>query len=160
MVQLTRHRASMVINADVDELFEWLCQVEHWTQFIEGLDSVESLGFRRYRWQATYAGRVRTCDMAVSLDPREHRFAWRHQHGPAFDGTLRLTAVGDRRTRVDMSLHVEPTGILDGFIGTTNLTGWMVEHDLHRLRELVRDGALRRPSVVDSPSLCEQEATG
>jgi uncharacterized membrane protein len=146
VVQVNRHRASVAMPIGVEELYAWVREVRHWPQFLDGLVSVEPLGFRRYRWTVTYAGRSRTCDVVASMDPHEHRIAWRRQHRPAFDGTIRLTPVGDARTRVDLMIQIEPAGFLDGFVDSTGMTGWMAEHDLQRLRRLVLDGALQNPA--------------
>jgi uncharacterized membrane protein len=138
-----RLHASRNVSADIDELYSWLSRVDHWPQFLEGLDSVEPLGYRRYRWTVTYARRTRTCDVVVSLDPLEHRIAWKHLNGAAFDGTIRLTPVRSGCTKVDLTLRIEPAGFLDGIVDSTGTTGWLAEHDLRQLGQLVADGVLR-----------------
>ena len=62
------HRASVTVPLPQAELFAWLCSVENWPRFLEGLEGVEPLGYRRYRWSVHYAGRRRTTDVVVSVD--------------------------------------------------------------------------------------------
>ena len=138
-----RLHASRNLSADIDELYDWLRDVEHWPQFLEGLRSVEPLGYRRYRWTVTYAGRTRTVDVVVSLDARDKRLAWKHLNGAAFDGTIWLAPVRPRYTKVDLTLRMEPASFVEGIIDSTGATGWLAEHDLRQLSQLVADGVLR-----------------
>lgn len=149
---MNRHRASVVVPAPLDELYEWLHEVEHWPQFLDGLEAVETLGYRRYRWTVRYAGRSETCDVVLSIDPGEHRYTWRHLAGAPFDGTIRLTAVGESRTKVDLDMHIKPSGLIDGIVEFTGRAGWEVQHDLQRLRDLVAGGALRESGAVGADS--------
>lgn len=137
------HRASVTVPLPQAELFAWLCSVENWPKFLEGLEGVEPLGYRRYRWSVHYAGRRRTTDVVVSVDARQHRLSWRHLHRPAFDGTLRLTALSLTRTQVELVLDIEPTGLVEGLVESVGMTGWMAQRDLQRLRDLVVEGDLR-----------------
>jgi uncharacterized membrane protein len=149
--QVNRHRGSVVVPAPIGEVYDWLHDVANWTRFLEGLETVEPLGYRRYRWTITYARRTLPCDVVVSIDPKEHRFAWKHQAGAPFDGTIRLTAVGEARTKVDLDTHIKPTGLLDGIVEFTGRAGWEVERDLQRLRDVVASGALSSAAATDRP---------
>lgn len=136
-------RASLVVPAAPDDLYAWLHDVENWTRFLEGLEAVEQIGYRRYRWTITYAGRTTTCDVAVTMDARDRRFAWRHLAGAPFDGVLRLTPAGEGRTKVDLHVDIKPSGLLDGVVEFTGRGRWLAELDLQRLRELVHSGAMQ-----------------
>jgi uncharacterized membrane protein len=155
VVQVIRHRASVAMPASVEALFGWLKDVGRWPDFLEGLDAVEEVGFRRYRFAVNYAGRTRSCDVAVSIDPRDGRVAWKHLHGPAFDGTLRLRPLTPERTRVDLLIDIEPVGLLDGFVESSGMTDVMATRDLQRLRRLVLDGVVTGRPV----SAAEEEAS-
>src|SRR5690349_13816157 len=141
-MQVIRHRASVAMPASVDQLFNWLKDVGHWPDFLEGLDGVEALGFRRYRFAVNYAGHARSCDVVVSVDQRDQRVAWKHLQGPAFAGTVRLCPLTPERTRVDLLLDIAPVGLIDGFVENSGMTDAMAARDLQRLRRLVLDGAV------------------
>lgn len=144
-------RASVAVPAPADELYAWLREVENWPQFLEGLDAVESLGYRRYRWRITYAGRSETCDVVVTPDAEERRISWRHLAGKPFDGTLRMTPLSADRTRVDLVIDIKPVGLAQGIADFTHHTGWMAERDVQRLRDVVESWtALRRTAGDDA----------
>ena len=136
------HAARLAVPAPIDELYDWLRHVENWPRFLDGLEAVEPLGYRRYRWAVTYAGRTSTCDVTVSVDPHEHRISWRHHAGAPFDGVLRLIRVSEHRTEVDLFLSIKPTGLIDGLAELAGRGGWLATRDLQRLRELVAHGGL------------------
>ena len=141
------HAARLAVPARIDELYDWLRHVENWPRWLEGLEAVEPLGYRRYRWTITYARRTSTCDVTVSMDPREHRISWRHLTGTPFDGVLRLFPVSEHRTEVDIFLDIKPGGLIDGVVDFSGRGGWLAERDLQRLRELVAHGELRTSQV-------------
>lgn len=148
----TSKRASAVVAMRPDALYEWLCQCENWPRFLEGLDSIEKIGHRRYRWSIRFAKHARTVDVVMSQDPHQRRIAWKHLHGGRFDGTVRLTPVGDSRTQVDLVIDVQPQGFVEGVVdavGAQGTTGWMAQRDIQRLQDLVNSGTI---SAVDTAS--------
>ena len=136
------HAARLAVPAQVDELYDWLRHVEDWPMFLEGLEAVEPLGYHRYRWVITYAGRTSTCDVTVSFDPHDHRISWKHHAGAPFDGVMRLFPVSDHRTEVDLFVNIKPQGLIDGVLDFSGRGGWLAERDLQRLREVVAHGEL------------------
>lgn len=143
------HRASLLVPVGIEDLYAWLHEVENWPRFLEGLDAVEQVGYRRYRWTITYAGRTSTCDVAVSMDPREHRISWKHLAGAPFDGIIRLAPAGESRTQVDLAVNIKPTGLIDGVLEFTGRGRWLAERDLQRLREVVTHGELQSSGGTD-----------
>ena len=150
------HAARLAVPAGIEELYDWLRHVENWPRFMEGLEAVEPLGYRRYRWTVSYARRTSTCDVTVSMDPQAHRIAWRHHAGTAFDGVLRLFPVSPQRTEVDIFLTIKPSGLIEGVVDFSGRGGWLAERDLQRLRELVAHGGLR--SSVPTEQAVDDEA--
>ncbi|GAB2684477.1 SRPBCC family protein [Thalassiella azotivora] len=145
-------RASATVPMAPDELFSRLCEVESWPAFLEGLDEVERTGHRRYRWRVRFAKHTREVDVVVSVDPKVRRVSWKHQHGAAFDGSLRVVPHGDRRSDVELVLDVEPEGLVEGVVdafGAKGTSGWRAERDVQRLRDLVASGEL--PGQVGAP---------
>lgn len=147
---MSSKRASATVPMRPEALFEWLCTVENWPQFLEGLDAVEKLGHRRYRWSVCFAKHERTVDVVTSVDLRQHRISWKHLSGGSFDGSVRVTAVGDARSQVDLVLDVEPEGFVEGVVdafGATGTTGWMAHRDVQRLQDLVKAGSISSVDV-------------
>lgn len=136
-----RDSAGVSVPAPVDELYAWLRDVSHWPEFLDGIDTVEPLGNRRYRLGVTWANRARSCDVVVSTST-PNCFVWRSLARPRFDGSLRLVPQGAAQTRVDLWVEVEPSGFWQAVQDSLRMVGSVTEHDLQRLRRLVADGAL------------------
>lgn len=142
---MSAKRASATVPMATEDLFAWLCHVENWPRFMAELDEVEPLGHRRYRWSVRFAKHAREVDVVLSVDPHQHRIAWKHLHGAPFDGTIRLTPVSESRCRVDLQFDVEPQGFVEGVIdafGSAGAGGWTAQRDLQRLCDLAHERSI------------------
>jgi uncharacterized membrane protein len=136
-----RNSAQMVIPAPVDVLYAWLLDVENWPDFMDGLDAVEPLSYRRYRWSVAQGARRQQVDVVLSADPRQHRVSWCRTSRSSPDGTFRLEPAGDGRTRVELTLDVRPVDLVESVL--TDPHG-AAERDLQALAALVRAGRLAK----------------
>jgi len=144
-------RATAIVAMEPDALFTWLCNVENWPRIFDGLEQVEQLGYRRYRWQIRFAKHERTVDVAISCDPHARRVSWRHLTGPRFDGTFWVSPFGDARSKVDLVMHLSPEGFREGLVDTLareGTIGWLADRHLQRLQEQVENGSIRAPRMA------------
>lgn len=144
-------RATATVAMPPDRLFSWLCHIENWPRIFDGLDDVEQLGHRRYRWHVRFAKHDRTVDVAISVDARARRISWKHIGGATFDGTFWVSPVGDTRSKVDLVMHLVPEGFKEGLIDTfarEGTIGWMAERQLQHLKDQVQSGAIRSDERV------------
>ena len=107
---MASQQASAIVNMPLDEVEACLRDVQTWPQFLIGLESITRLAHERYRLGVRQGKRQYDVDVCLFARPREHRFAWRALARPRWDGEMRLSAEGERRTRVRLTLQVEPRG--------------------------------------------------
>jgi uncharacterized membrane protein len=132
-----RQQATMVVAAPLEVVETRLREVTRWPEFLIGLDAVEPTGFERYRFTVTEGGRRRDVPVCVVPHPAEHRISWKALEGPRYIGDLRLHAVDDRHTKVDLNMIVDPAGFAAGFreiVGERHQTAVL---DLQRLDAFV-----------------------
>lgn len=144
-------RATATVAMEPDALFTWLCNVENWPKVFEGLEHVEQLGYRRYRWRIRFAKHERTVDVVISCDPRGRRVSWRHLTGATFDGTFWVSPVGDTRSKVELVMHLSPQGFREGLVDALakeGTVGWLADRHLQRLKDQVQSGAIRAPRMA------------
>ena len=110
-------RASAVLNVPLAIVEEHLRPVTSWTAFLPGLEAAEATSFARYRFRVREDGRTADLPVAVRMDRRRHRVSWQCLHGPAYEGRIILEPVGDRRTRVDVEVRMEPLTVAGQFAG-------------------------------------------
>jgi hypothetical protein len=134
---MASQQASAIINMPLDEVEARLRDVETWPRFLIGLESITRLAHERYRLGIRQGKRQYDVDVCLFARPREHRFAWRALARPRWDGELRLSAEGERRTRIRLSLQVEPRGRAAGW---SEMVGGGESHallDMYRLQDVL-----------------------
>ncbi len=134
---MTTQQATTVVAAPIGTVLDRVRDVEGWPSFLSGLVRAEQVGFERYTFTLDEGGRTREVPVCVVDHPAERRISWHQLRGPRYAGELRLQAVGDGRTRVELRTTVDPTGLAAGLremLGERHLTA---ERALRRLEELL-----------------------
>jgi uncharacterized membrane protein len=150
---MASQQASAIVNMPLDEVQARLRDVETWPQFLIGLESITRLAHERYRLGVREGKRQYDVDVCLFARPREHRFAWRALARPRWDGELRLSAEGERRTRVRLSLQVEPRGRAAVWSEMVSGTDSHALLDMYRLQDVLgasvthADGSELHPQV-------------
>ena len=137
---MTTQQATTVMAAPLAAVHAWLREVPGWPAFVSSLVAVEKLGFERYTFTLTEGGRTRQVPVCVVDHAAEHRISWHQLEGPRYAGELRLKAVDDAHTRVELRTTADPPGLGAGLremLGERHPTAQL---DLHRLEELLTTG--------------------
>jgi uncharacterized membrane protein len=140
---VARQQATSVVAAPLELVEDRLREVARWPEFLIGLEAVEPTGFERYRFTVTEGGRRRVIPVCVVPHPAEHRISWKALEGARYIGDLRLHAVDDRHTRVDLTMIVDPAGFAAGFREIVGERHQTVVLDLQRLDAFL---AAKQPS--------------
>jgi hypothetical protein len=134
---VARQQATSVVAVPLDEVEVRLREVTRWPEFLIGLETAEQTGFERYRFTVTEGGRRRVIPVCVVPHPAEHRISWKALEGPRYIGDLRLHAVDDRHTKVELTMIVDPAGFAAGFREIVGDRHQTVVLDLQRLDAFV-----------------------
>jgi uncharacterized membrane protein len=137
---MRRQEASTVVAAPLTAVEGTLTDVARWPEFMTEIEAVEATGFERYRFSLNEGGRRRTVPVCVVPHVAEHRISWHALEGPRYVGEMRLHAVDDRHTRVDLTMTADPVRMLDGLREMVGERHRTVEVDLQRLDKLLTAG--------------------
>jgi uncharacterized membrane protein len=137
---MTTQQATAVMRAPLEVVRERLRDVTGWPAFVSGLVGVEQLGFERYRFTLAEGGARRDVPVCVVDHAAEHRISWRQLEGPRYSGEVRLRAVDDGHTQVELRTTVDPTGFASGLREMLGERYPTAELDLRRLEELLVTG--------------------
>jgi uncharacterized membrane protein len=133
---MRQQEATTVISAPPAQVEHLLTDVSAWPAFLVGLESVERLGHERYRFHLAEGGDRRDVRVCVRHQPALHRFTWKALEGPAYHGSLELSAADDRHTLVRLSLTSHP-GTLWAALSDMIMPGpSRAVHDLQKLDQL------------------------
>jgi|GEM_PF-6260530 len=134
---MASQQASAIVNMSLDKVEARLRDIATWPRFLIGLESVAQLAHERYRFQVKQGKRLYEVDVSLYTRPREHRFAWRALSGPRWDGELRLSPEGERRTRIRLSLRVEPRGMAAVWAEMVSGSEAHAVMDMYRLQDVL-----------------------
>ncbi|MDQ3138604.1 MAG: SRPBCC family protein [Gemmatimonadota bacterium] len=140
-------RRQITINRPAEEVYRFWRDFENLPQFMEHLESVQSLGDRRSHWKARApAGTTVEWDAEIIEDRPNERISWRSVDDAEVPntGSVRFVpAPGDRGTEVHVELRYDPPG---GTIAAAiaklfgEEPGQQVRGDLRRLKQVMETG--------------------
>ncbi len=81
---------TVTIGADIEAVFDLICQVEKFPLYADFLTEVRKIGPRTYRWVAEVQGIPLTWDSAITECQRPFRLAWRSVRGMQNSGAYTL----------------------------------------------------------------------
>jgi len=107
---MSRQESTSVVRVPLAAVESKLSAVEDWPQFLIGLAGVDKVTHGRYQFHVKHGGHTFDVPVAVTVDARDHRFAWHSQEGPKWDGEVKLTVVDGHHTKVHLVTIAEPRG--------------------------------------------------
>lgn len=143
----TRVEKSVTINRDASELYSFWRNFENLPQFMNHLESVQSIGGERTHWVAKApAGTTVEWDAEVYNDKPNELIAWRTLEGSQVSsaGSVRFEPASNGGTVVRVALKYDPPG---GKLGAlvARLFGEnperQIEEDLGRFKDLMEAGS-------------------
>jgi uncharacterized membrane protein len=130
---------SIVVDVPVSAAYGQWTQFEEFPRFMSGVESVEQLDDRTLHWRARLGGTVREWDAVITQQFPDQRVAWRSTTGTPNAGHVEFEPAGEGRTRVTLSLHFEPHGMLESIWANLGMVGRRIDHDLHRFKSFIEE---------------------
>src|SRR5207249_2414807 len=88
-------------------------QFESFPRFMAGIDRVVQVDPKTLEWTATIAGVIKHWRAEIVEELPDEVVAWRSIEGAHNDGAVQFEALGPDRTRVSLTLDVEPEGLVE-----------------------------------------------
>jgi len=112
-------------------------QFESFPRFMAGVDRVVQVDARTLEWTATIAGVVKHWRAEIVDQQPDEVVAWRSIEGAHNDGAVHFEALGPDRTRVSLTLDVEPEGLVEKAADALGVVERRVRGDLLRFKEFI-----------------------
>jgi hypothetical protein len=138
-----RHQeATTVVALPLADVESRLRQVEAWSKFLHGIESIEYASHERYLFRLADGRDRRELKVVVKLLYRDHCFVWHGLSGPAWRGSLKLTPVDDHHTAVTLAMGSLPVDLRSGLSEMLMPKTTTALHDLRMLEQhLVQAGS-------------------
>jgi uncharacterized membrane protein len=133
---MPRFEDTIEVDVPVRTAYDQWTQFESFPQFMDSVESVVQLDDKSLKWTAKIAGQRREWTAEITDQTPDKRVAWKSIDGPDNAGAVLFDALGPNRTRITLTLEVDPKGIVDTIGANTMLDG-QVEGDLKRFKEFI-----------------------
>lgn len=150
---MTHQEGSVIVPLPVAIAEQRLAVVEAWDRFLHGVSAVTKTAHERYLFHLD-GGRVpRDVPVVCRARPREHRFRWRSLTTTGFEGSIQLTALDDRQTKLTVATTMGRPGFLADCAEMLRLDTSTVVVDLSLLsRHLLAPVAGKPPQDTEANS--------
>ncbi|GGV10274.1 SRPBCC family protein [Streptomyces spectabilis] len=147
------------VQVPIRTAYDQWTQFEEFPKFMEGVDEVRQVDDVHNHWTTSIGGVRREFDTEIVDQFPDDRITWRTIGGDTRQqGTVRFRQLDAMRTRVELVMDVEPTGVAEKGADALGVIERRVKGDLHRFKDHVErtgeSGAWRgriRPGDPGSP---------
>ncbi|MCZ4603166.1 SRPBCC family protein [Streptomyces sp. Lzd4kr] len=129
------------VHVSLRKAYDQWTQFEEFPNFMEGVDEVTQLDDRHNHWITSIGGVRREFDTEIVDQLADDRITWRSVDGDTRQrGSVRFEPLDDMRTRVELTMDVEPTGLAEKGADALGLIDRRVKGDLRRFKDYVESG--------------------
>jgi uncharacterized membrane protein len=122
------------IGAPVKETYNQWTQFEDWPDFMHRLESVEQADDTTVSFQAKAWGITKRFEAEIIEQRPDERIEWNVTEGFAHTGVVTFHELGERLTRIELTMDVEPSNIVDKASRGMRFVKRAVRGDLHRFK--------------------------
>jgi uncharacterized membrane protein len=112
-------------------------QFEDWPEFMHRLESVEQVDDATVAFSAKIWGISRRFEATILEQRPDERIEWDVSQGIAHTGVVTFHEFGDKLTRIEVTLDVEPSGLIEKAARGMRFVKRAVRGDLHRFKAYV-----------------------
>jgi uncharacterized membrane protein len=137
------------VAVPVEEAFNHWTEYEDWPQFMHRIESAEEVDETTVSFQAKMWGISKRFEAEIVEQIPDERIEWNVTEGYAHTGVVTFHPISDRLTRIDISIDVQPSNIIDKASRGMRFVKRAVRGDLHRFKAYVeldneqKDGSRR-----------------
>ncbi|HEX5828984.1 MAG TPA: SRPBCC family protein [Candidatus Limnocylindrales bacterium] len=128
---------SIDVDVPVREAYNQWTQFESFPHFMDGVESVTQRGDTNLHWVAEIAGKRQEWDAEITEQTPDQRIAWTSTTGDRNAGAVNFHRLDDNKTRITLTMDVEPSGALEKVGTALGIPGGQVEGDLKRFKEFI-----------------------
>ena len=132
------------VGVPVREAYDQWTQFESFPEFMKDVESVRQIDDNHLHWVASVGGRRQEWDAEISEQVPDHRISWHSTSGDRNAGAVEFLRIGEERTRVTLTMGVDPSDPIEQIGTAVGLTGAMVKGDLERFKTFIEG----RPSAT------------
>jgi uncharacterized membrane protein len=140
---MSKIEQSIDVNVPVREAYNQWTQFEEFPEFMKGVESVKQTDDTHLHWVAEIAGVRKEWDAEITQQEPDQRIAWKSINGADNAGAVDFHRVDDQVTRVNLTMDIDPEGVVENLGNAVGVPERQVSGDLDRFKEFIeaRHGA-------------------
>lgn len=139
---MTSIEKSIEVDVPVRTAYNQWTQFEDFSRFMEGVKEVRQLDDKRLHWRAEVMGKEVEWDAEITQQIPDQRITWRSTSGAKNAGSISFQALGPEKTRLTLTIEIEPEGAAQTSGSALGLVGLRVDGDLKRFKEFIEERGL------------------
>jgi uncharacterized membrane protein len=128
---------SVDLAVPIKEAYNQWTQFEDWPEFMHRLESVEQVDDATVTFQTKVWGIKRRFEAEILEQRPDQRIEWNVSQGFAHTGVVTFHKLSDRLTRIEVTMDVEPRGLIEKASRGMRFVKRAVRGDLHRFKAYV-----------------------
>jgi uncharacterized membrane protein len=134
---MSKIESSIDVEVPVRVAYNQWTQFEEFPQFMDSVESVTQLDDTHLRWVAKVGGVRKEWEAEVTEQEPDQRVAWTSTTGARNAGAVDFHRLDDRKTRITLTMDVEPDGALEKVGDAVGVPEREVEGDLKRFKKFI-----------------------
>ena len=128
---------SVDVAVPVEVAYNRWTMFEDWPDFMHRFESVEQVDDTTLSFSTKVWGIHRRFEAEIVEQRPDERIEWNVTEGVSHTGVVTFHKLADRLTRIEVSLDIEPQGMLEKMARGMRFTKRAVRADLHRFKALI-----------------------
>jgi uncharacterized membrane protein len=134
---MSKIEQSVDVNVPVRVAYDQWTQFEEFPRFMDGVDAVTQTGDTKLHWVATVGGVRKEWDAEITQQEPDQRIAWHSTTGATNAGAVDFHRLDDQQTRINLTLDIEPEGVVESVGDAAGIPARAVSGDLDRFKEFI-----------------------
>lgn len=122
------------VAVPITEAYNAWTEFEEWPEFMHRIESAEQVDDATVSFQAKIWGVTKRFEADIFEQRPDERIAWNVTEGYAHTGVVTFHPLSETLTRIDVSLDVQPSNIIDKASRGMRFVKRAVRGDLHRFK--------------------------
>jgi uncharacterized membrane protein len=122
------------IAVPVRVVYALATRFESYPEFLDRVEAAEAADDSTISFKLRLRGRTRKVEVELTGERPEERIEWRSTEGPPSVGTISFHQLAPSLTHVELSVELEPEGIVERVTRATHLTERSIRAELHRFK--------------------------
>lgn len=126
------------VEVSVHTAYNQWTQFEEFPNFMEGVEEIRQLDDRHNHWITKIGGVRREFDTEIVDQMPDDRISWRTLEGDTRQrGSVRFERLDASHTRVELTMDIDPTGMVEKGADALGMIDRRVKGDLRRFKDYV-----------------------